>query len=63
MTVLLAVCGGDYRLESSEQMKRRPMSQLLETLKEKGVVIRCLEEEGHFPLRYIQRNRTDGYQY
>lgn len=50
MTVLLAVCGGDYRLESSEQMKRRPMSQLLETLKEKGVVIRCLEEEGHFPL-------------
>lgn len=49
MTVLLAVCGGDYILESSEQMKKRPMSQLLESLREKGVVINCLEEEGHFP--------------
>lgn len=49
MTVLLAVCGGDYRLESSMQMKKRPMSQLLDSLREKGVVINCLEEEGHFP--------------
>lgn len=49
MTVLLAVCGGDYVLESSEQMKKRPMSQLLESLREKGVVINCLEKEGHFP--------------
>lgn len=49
MTVLLAVCGGDYILESSEQMKKRPMSQLLESLREKGVVINCLEKEGHFP--------------
>lgn len=49
MTVLLAVCGGDYILESSEQMKMRPMSQLLESLREKGVMIHCLEKEGHFP--------------
>ncbi len=49
MTVLLAVCGGDYILESSEQMKKRPMSQLLESLRAKGVVINCLEKEGHFP--------------
>lgn len=49
MTVLLAVCGGDYILESSEQMKKRPMSQLLESLREKGVTIKCLEKEGHFP--------------
>ncbi len=39
MTVLLAVCGGDYILESSEQMKKRPMSQLLESLRAKGVDI------------------------
>lgn len=49
MTVLLAVCGGDYRLESSEQMKKRPMRQLLDGLRKKGVTITCLEEEGHFP--------------
>lgn len=49
MTVLLAVCGGNYRLESSEQMKKRPMRQLLDGLREKGVTITCLEEEGHFP--------------
>ncbi len=49
MTVLLAVCGGDYILESSEQMKKRPMSQLLESLRGKGVDINCLEKEGHFP--------------
>ncbi|MCI8956886.1 MAG: 3-phosphoshikimate 1-carboxyvinyltransferase [Eubacterium sp.] len=49
MTVLLAVCGGNYILESSEQMKKRPMSQLLDSLREKGVKIYCLEEEGHFP--------------
>lgn len=49
MTVLLAVCGGDYILEASEQMKKRPMSQLLESLRAKGVVINCLEKEGHFP--------------
>lgn len=50
MTVLLSVCGGDYILHSSEQMKKRPMGQLIESLREKGVIINCLEEEGHFPL-------------
>lgn len=49
MTVLLAVCGGDYILESSDQMKKRPMSQLLDSLREKGVTITCLEKEGNFP--------------
>lgn len=49
MTVLLAVCGGDYVLHSSEQMKKRPMGQLIESFREKGVVINCIEKEGHFP--------------
>jgi 3-phosphoshikimate 1-carboxyvinyltransferase len=49
MTVFLAVSGGDYVLNSSEQMKKRPMSQLLENLKDKGVKIKYLENEGHFP--------------
>ena len=49
MTVFLAVAGGDYTLQSSEQMKKRPMSELLGSLTAKGVEIKCLEEEGHFP--------------
>lgn len=49
MTVFLAVAGGDYILESSEQMKKRPMKELLDSLVEKGVDIKYLEKEGHFP--------------
>lgn len=49
MTVFLAVAGGDYVLESSEQMKKRPMQELLDSLVEKGVEIKYLENEGHFP--------------
>ena len=49
MTVFLAVAGGDYVLESSEQMKKRPMKELLDSLIEKGVEIKYLENEGHFP--------------
>lgn len=49
MTVFLAVAGGDYVLNSSEQMKKRPMKELLDSLKEKGVEIKYLENEGHFP--------------
>lgn len=72
MTVLLAVCGGDYILESSEQMKKRPMSRLLESLREKGVIIHCLEQEGHFPFEIhskgikqpdISIDTTDSSQY
>jgi len=51
MTVLLAVCGGKYTLESSEQMKKRPMSELLNKLMENGVEIEYLEKEGHFPFK------------
>lgn len=49
MTVFLAVAGGDYVLKSSEQMKKRPMKELLDSLIEKGVEIKYLENEGHFP--------------
>lgn len=49
MTVFLAVAGGDYVLKSSEQMKKRPMKDLLDTLIENGVEIKYLEKEGHFP--------------
>lgn len=49
LTVMLSVAGGDYLLESSEQMKKRPMQELITALRCAGVQITCLEEEGHFP--------------
>lgn len=49
LTVMLAVLGGDYHLDSSEQMKKRPMEPLITMLRNAGVEINCLEEDGHFP--------------
>ncbi len=49
LTVMLAFAGGEYRLNSSNQMKKRPMQQLITALRQAGVRIECLEEEGHFP--------------
>lgn len=46
---MLAVSGGDYVLKSSNQMKKRPMKQLIDLLRNLGVIVNCLEEEGHFP--------------
>ncbi len=48
LTAILAFAGGNYRFDSSEQMKRRPMD-LLFLLKELGATVRFLGEEGHFP--------------
>ena len=49
LTVMLAFAGGSYRLDSSEQMKKRPMEPLLCELRRAGVKITGLEQEGHFP--------------
>lgn len=49
MTALLAFAGGEYTLESSEQMKKRPMKELLDVLEDLGVSITYMENEGHFP--------------
>jgi 3-phosphoshikimate 1-carboxyvinyltransferase len=49
LTAMLAFAGGHYTLNSSEQMKKRPMEPLLSVLRNIGVSINCLEEEGHFP--------------
>jgi 3-phosphoshikimate 1-carboxyvinyltransferase len=49
LTAMLAFAGGHYTLNSSEQMKKRPMEPLLSVLREIGVTVKCLEQEGHFP--------------
>ncbi|MBO4608786.1 MAG: 3-phosphoshikimate 1-carboxyvinyltransferase [Lachnospiraceae bacterium] len=41
--------GGEYRLDSSDQMKKRPMAPLLDSLKELGCEVIYEGEEGFFP--------------
>lgn len=49
LTVFLAMAGGDYTLDATPQMRKRPMEPLLQTLRDAGIQINCLEQEGHFP--------------
>ncbi len=51
LTVALAFCGGEYTMDASEQMRRRPMKEILDVLREAGVQIECLREADHFPFR------------
>ncbi len=41
--------GGEYRLDSSDQMKKRPMAPLLDSLKDLGCEVIYEGEEGFFP--------------
>lgn len=50
LTAFLAMGDGKYRIDSSEQMKKRPMKELLVALEEMGAVITYEEEEYSFPL-------------
>lgn len=53
LVAMLAFSKGDYVVNSSEQMKKRPMQPLIEALKSAGAEVICMEEEGHFPLHII----------
>lgn len=41
---------GVYRIDGVPQMRKRPMRPLIEALRSLGVTVRCLGEEGFFPL-------------
>lgn len=58
LTVMLAVTGGEYTLNSSEQMKKESMGEIIDLIRSAGVKISCLEEEGHFPF-IISSNGLD----
>lgn len=50
LVAMLAFSKGEYTVNSSEQMKKRPMEPLIDSLRDAGAVVTCLEEEGHFPM-------------
>jgi len=50
LVAMLALSDGEYTVDSSDQMKKRPMQSLITTLREAGAQVDCLETDGHFPL-------------
>ena len=61
---LTALCAaaprGVYRLDGVPQMRRRPMLPLIRALRQLGADIRCLGEEGFFPLEIRARGLSGG---
>lgn len=61
---LTALCAaaprGTYRLDGVPQMRRRPMQSLIGALRTLGAHIRCLGEEGFFPLEIRASGLTGG---
>lgn len=51
LTAMLALSDGEYTIEASEQMKKRPMQPLFEALTSMGAVFTFLEKNGHLPVR------------
>ena len=51
LLAMLAFSDGEYFIDSSEQMKARPMEPLIRALAGAGATVECTEEEGHFPIR------------
>lgn len=59
LTVMLALSGGEYQLDASLQMCRRPMEPLLHILQEAGVAFSFHGEEGHFP--FSMKSASGGF--
>lgn len=56
LTAMLALSGGKFLVESSDQMKSRPMKPLLLALEELGTQFEYLEESYAFPFRILGRS-------
>lgn len=50
LTAMLALSDGEYTINASEQMKKRPMLPLFEALTSMGAEFIFLEEDGHLPV-------------
>lgn len=57
LTAMLALSGGRFLVESSEQMKARPMKPLLLALEELGVEFEYLEKSYSFPFRILGKSQ------
>lgn len=51
LTAMLAISDGEYTIECSDQMKKRPMKPLFDALTSIGAEFTYLEQEGHLPAK------------
>lgn len=51
LTAMLGLSSGEYTIDASEQMKKRPMKPLFDVLKDMGAIIEFIEEENALPVR------------
>ncbi len=51
IAALTAFSDGEYMLDASEQMKKRPMKDLTDVLIDAGAGIEFIEKEGYFPMK------------
>lgn len=51
LTAMLGLSDGEYEIQSSEQMKKRPMKPLFDALTSMGAEFTFLENEGHLPVK------------
>ncbi len=58
LTAMLALSSGEYIIECSEQMKKRPMQPLFDALISVGASFEYLENDGHLPVR-VKGNSGD----
>ena len=56
LTALLGLKNGIWHLDSSEQMRRRPMLALLKSLQNLGTGVEYAGQEGHFPFTLYPEN-------
>ena len=59
LTVALAFAGGNYYLDASEQMRKRPMEPILKILEKLNVKFRFNNEEYHFPFELSSQFTED----
>lgn len=59
ITVLAAFSGGKFQIDANEQMKKRPMEELITALRDLGADIVCQEKEGFFPF-YLDGSAIKG---
>ena len=62
LTVALAFAGGNYYLDASEQMRKRPMEPILKILEKLNVKFRYNNEACHFPFELNSQFAEDGEQ-
>lgn len=53
LTAMLALSEGEYEINCSEQMEKRPMEELFRVLSDMGAKFIYLKEEGHLPCKVI----------